>query len=227
MASFTALTAGDTIRIRVSGHTHALTVVDVSPPTKSIGARNAACVVNAHLEVDFLPPLEAEPESAQAALLALEEVRSDERAEAGSYRYYRAKSTDANSAFQAEVIPKEGDPEIVISNSTNKPDMSNCSWKSVGSAASASASSSSAAAAASSSSGGRPRSITISPHSLGFVGVGWYYVGVYAYGKQDAVYDIVLREVVPPATSAADGMKQTTGSSVGSLSSSDPNAKLW
>jgi len=224
LASFTALTAGDTIRIRVNGHPHDLTVVDVSPPTKQVGSRNAACVVNAHLEVDFLPPLESEPESEQAAVLSLEERKEGEVAPKGSYRYYRVKTSDANSAFQAELTARAGDPELVISTSTNKPDMANCSWKSVSSSAAAASASSSSASAAAANDGSKRR-LTVLPDSPGFV-VGWYYVGVYAYGDAYAVYDLVLREVDPTAAGAAAADGARAGASVGSLTAADPNAKL-
>jgi hypothetical protein len=231
--TFTALTSGDRISIRINGKFHELSVIDVSPPTKQIGAKNAACVVNAHLEVDFLPPLEQEPESLQSVLLQLDEIKENEQAEKGTYRYYRVKTNDSNSAFQAEVNTRIGDPELVISTSTNKPDLGNCTWKSIGtghSSSSNSSSSSSTSGSAAKSNGGGKRLITIGPQSLGYI-VGWYYVGVYAYGC-DAVYDIVLRETNPPNAAGIDGSSSIggraipSGPSVGSLSSSDPNAKL-
>lgn len=208
LASFTALTAGDTIIISVHGRPHSLTVVDIKPDTRMVGQRNACCVVNAHLEVDFLPPLEQEPESEQALLLSLGEVRAGEACAAGCYRYYRVKTLDSGLAFQAEVTARSGDPELVVSTTTNKPALTDCTWKSISSLGTTGAASS------------HTRTITVAPSSLGFV-VGWYYVGVLAYGT-DATFDVVLREVAPPEP---EGARAPAGPAVGSLSASDPNAR--
>jgi hypothetical protein len=208
LRSFTALTVGDTINIRVGTQTHSLIVQDIKPDGKrAAGQPNAACVVDAQIAVDFLPPLEAEPESQKPLELTLGVPMAGEAA-SGSYKYFRCKTLDSGLAVQIEVAGRKGDPEIVVSTQTNKPQMTECTWKSIG------ASSSSAPT-------GLPngvKRVVVNPTSLGFV-TGWYYVGVFAY-KEDAEFDIVVREAAPVTVD-----KGPQGSTVGSIASTDPNAK--
>ena len=175
LSSFTCLTAGDTISIRVGHTTHALTVASCMPETKAVGAASAVCVVGAHLSVDFLPPLEVEPESEKPLEVVCGSTLEGQIASQGTYRYFRGRNVDGGSALVIEVAAREGDPEIVVSTQTGKPTLTSATWKSISTVSSGTGVGAGAGVARAAAG---TKQIVINPDSLGFI-VGWYFIGVF------------------------------------------------
>jgi len=212
LRGFTALTCGDTISIRIGDESHDLVVQDLKPDTKIPGAKNAGCVVNAQLAVDFLPPLESEPEHLKSQMLEVGVPRFDERLDAGLYKYYQVKSasvastaasassaaatSDLNTAAAAsnvvairvDIDGVEGDPEIVVSTKESRPVLATAQWSSVNAQFNNTVKPPPTASST-------KKSILIHPSSAGYLDAnGWFYIGVYAY-KVATRYHIVVNEV--------------------------------
>lgn len=229
LRGFTALTVGDNITIRVGGKPHSLIVKEIRPQAKMpSGQPNACCVVDAHLAVDFLPPLEVEPEDSKPIELSLD-VPQRGSTLAGTYKYYRIKTIDPHAAVEIQVRTIEGgDTELVVSTVNNKPDLTACIWQSVQQQPNTTTSAPPAASSSSSSSS-LPHDpsltrLTISPTSIGFI-AGWYYIGVFAY-KVDSTFEVCVREVTHVDESMnSKSSNGSTGMAAGSSTSTDPTAK--
>eukprot|EP01083_Nonionella_stella_P130681 396665_1 len=183
---FTTLTLGDAISIEHGGRRFTLHVTEIEPKR---GEPAAGCIVDADLRVEFDVPVEEKGPDAPPRLLTFDTEVKD-TIESDSYLYFKFKLIDPAHGVTINLVAVEGDPDLYVSTSTERPTISHHDR-------------------AANDSGSVQ--LTFRPGEAGFSD-SWYFVGVHSY-KTAASFALTVSEAQPAVSSSSSvNSGQATGS---------------